>query len=141
MKLDELIVALTRQPQFIERRPDEAEPTTPPRTTSTEPDAGDAAIAVVLPDAAPPPPPENLDVVDHVDSTWAMGACHTVAVTNTGDSAITWQITLALTGTLSQNWSSTAVVNGSQVTFSGADYNATIAPGETATFGYCVGNY
>jgi endoglucanase len=77
-------------------------------------------------------------VVERLDSEWAMGSCHSVTVTNTGDAPVTWSLTLTVTGTLSQNWSSNATASGSDVTFTGVDYNATLGPGESTNFGYCV---
>jgi cellulase/cellobiase CelA1 len=135
-KLDELVVALTKAPHFTTRL---TEPLAPPLSTAPAADAGTIPpVPTTKPDAAPPTPPSDLSVSDHVDSQWSMGSCHTVTVTNEGTMAVTWRITLTISGTLSQNWSSTATAQGNQVTFSGADFNATIAPGESANFGYCV---
>jgi hypothetical protein len=136
-KLDELVVALTKEPHFTSRL---VEQLAPPLTTSPPADAGTMTppVPTTKQDAGPPSPPTDLAITDHVDSTWAMGSCHTVTVTNEGTTPTTWRITLTISGTLSQNWSSVASAQGNQVTFSGADFNATIAPGESANFGYCV---
>jgi hypothetical protein len=134
-KIDDLVVAFTQQPHFTSRR---FEPIAPPLPTGS----ADAGAMVPSPsntsDAAPPPPPSDLGISDHVDSSWAMGSCHTVTVTNNGTMPTTWRITLTISGKLSQNWSSVATAQGNQITFSGVDHNATIAPGESANFGYCV---
>lgn len=143
-KLDELVVAIAKEPHFTTRLPDVAPPPTavptmpasPPADAGTTPPPPPSATA----DAAPPPPPSDLAVSDHVDSTWSMGSCHSVTVTNEGTTQTTWKITLTISGTMTQNWSSVATVQGSQATFSGAPFNASIAPGESATFGYCVAN-
>jgi hypothetical protein len=136
-KLDELVVALAKEPHFTSRLVEEL---APPLSVSPPGDAGamPPPIPTTKPDAGPPAPPSDLAVADHVDSQWSMGSCHTVTVTNKGTTPTAWRITLTISGTLSQNWSSVASAQGNQVTFSGTDFNATIAPGESANFGYCV---
>jgi len=142
-KLDDLVVAIAKEPHFTTRLVDEAPPPSAAPSASTGPpeDAGAPPPPMKKPDAGmPPPPPSNVTVSDHVDSTWSMGSCHSVTVTNTGTSPTTWSITITISGTMTQNWSSVASAQGNQVTFSGASFNATIAPGESATFGYCLSN-
>ena len=137
LKLDDLIVELTQSPHFVERSADE--PSDDPGPAPIETDAGAAPQPSASPeDSGTPAPPHDLDVVERLDSQWAMGSCHSVTVTNTGDAPVTWSLTLTVTGTLSQNWSSNATANGSDVTFTGVDYNATLGPGESTNFGYCV---
>lgn len=102
-------------------------------------DAG-AGSEPVVPEATPEPPepPQNLDVTTIVDSKWQTGYCNRVKVTNKGTQGVTWSIKLKVQGTIKQLWNATSQVDGAYTVFSGASWNAVVAPGKSAEFGFCA---
>jgi hypothetical protein len=88
----------------------------------------------------PQAPLANPDVAFEVrtDSSWEMGRCDAVQVDNVGEAALDWEVTLTLDGTLSTQWNAVASGSTGVVTFRGADYNRTLAPGASTEFGYCL---
>ncbi len=72
-------------------------------------------------------------------TAWETGECNDVIVTNVSEMSITWVIDLDIGGVLNQSWNVVVedVVDG-LATFSGVDFNAALAPGAVAMFGYCV---
>lgn len=81
---------------------------------------------------------EALAVTTRVDSTWQGGRCETVSVRNDGDTAVDWSVQITIAGTLTDNWNSSASANSGEVTFTGADWNRSVQPGQSAEFGYCT---
>ena len=78
--------------------------------------------------------------VDNSNS-WGNGACPSVTVTNTSSAPITWEIELNLGGTMTSMWNAQVVgQTGTNARIAGDSWNATLAPGDRAEFGYCV-NY
>src|SRR5580698_7900483 len=75
-----------------------------------------------------------------LSSDWGGGYCANVTVTNTGASAITtWQVVINLNqSTAAAPWSATGVTSGSQMTNGPLAWNAAIAPGGTASYGFCA---
>jgi hypothetical protein len=73
-----------------------------------------------------------------VNNDYGSGYCHTWKVTNQGDTPLTWQVPLELDGTLMQNWESEVTGSAGTVVFTGASHNATLEPGSSAQFGFCV---
>ncbi|SDG59294.1 chitin-binding protein [Lentzea fradiae] len=72
-------------------------------------------------------------------SSWSGGFTANVAVKNTGTSAVNaWQLVWDFPSgqQLSQAWSSTITVANGKATATGASYNANLAPGATASFGF-----
>ncbi len=82
----------------------------------------------------------DVSIEDKLDSQWESGSCHTVNVTNTGSSDVTWTIEVDLGGNLDNVWNAVATPNGTKTRFSGVDFNRTLAPNEVASFGYCKSN-
>lgn len=89
-----------------------------------------------------PPPPGGSDLVASlvVTSDWASGYCADVHVKNAGRSAVTrWSVTLdAGTSTVSQAWNVTVARQGSTYTATPVDWNASIAVGGEADWGFCA---
>lgn len=83
----------------------------------------------------PPPPPQ---VTQTPNSDWGTGYCKNVRVTNPGTQPMTWQVQFAIEGTVYTTWNVTLTQSGSTVTASGVSWNATIAGGQYAEFGYCA---
>jgi endoglucanase len=105
---------------------------------------GDPDTSGGEPDANQPPPmnTSDVDVQSTVDAQWGEGSCSTVTVTNTGDSTVTWVISLEIEGTITQAWDANYQAGeGNAVAFTGATWNHTLAPGESAAFGYCADTY
>lgn len=71
---------------------------------------------------------------------WATGYCTRVRVSNPTASSVTgWAATIALDGaTLTHAWNATTSVSGDQVVAMARPYNALLAPGAAAEFGYCA---
>ncbi len=84
------------------------------------------------------PPASAVKADVHVDSTWPTGACSTVTVTNTGSQKVDWKVSLDVGGTLSDVWNATPTPDGDKVSFVGVAWNASLTPGSTASFGFCV---
>ncbi len=127
LSLQDLMVSTVRSSTFVRRSgnggsaPSPTEPGTP---QPTEPDD-------------PPLPPTGVVATVTTNSQWATGGCHDVVVTNNTASSVAWMVELAVPGTINNAWNSTRSGDIGAVTFSGAEWNATLAPGGTASFGYC----
>ncbi len=102
-------------------------PNEPPLTFDT-PDAG----------TTPLPAMNGVEVVRKPNSDWATGFCEDVAAKNITSAALDWKVTLAVSGTVNQSWNSTYVAVAGGTEFSGAAWNKTLQPGQTAGFGYCA---
>ncbi|WP_306207580.1 cellulase family glycosylhydrolase [Actinoplanes sp. RD1] len=95
-----------------------AQPTTPPPST---------------------PAPAGTCRVTSAVSAWNTGLTNSVTITNTGTAAVTgWTLvfTLAAGQTFVSGWSAAFTPAGATVTAADAGYNATLAPGGSATIGY-----
>jgi hypothetical protein len=79
------------------------------------------------------------DVTLSVTSDWGGGYCSQVTIANKGTATITgWSVVVALGGsTYGNGWSATTSVSNGQLTATPAGYNATIAAGQSASFGFC----
>ncbi len=74
-----------------------------------------------------------------INSDWGAGYCANVRVVNQGSTAATWRASLQVQGKLNQMWNATWSQSGSTVSFSGAGWNATLAPGaEMSSIGFCA---
>lgn len=84
------------------------------------------------------PPTAVCAVTYAVNNAWNTGFTATVTVKNTGATAVDgWQLTWAYPGgqRVTSAWNATVTQNGTAVSARNADWNRTIAPGATATFG------
>jgi uncharacterized repeat protein (TIGR02543 family) len=74
-----------------------------------------------------------------LQSDWGAGYCANVVLANTSSSAVTsWTVVVELNqSTLSQLWSGMHTQSGTQITVTPTDYNASIAPGASTSFGFC----
>jgi len=123
----ELLLATTRTAHFHVRKPGSPAPPPLSEPEPTEPTPTE-----------PAPPPSDLSVMVRTDSTWQAGHCDTVSVLNESDKALVWSVQLTIDGTLTDHWNCTASAMTGEVTFTGADWNRSVAPAATAQFGYCV---
>ena len=95
---------------------------------------GAAAVATAGPASAA----AGCRVAYTVSSQWPGGFGAAVAVTNLGDPVTGWTLTFSFPSgqTITQLWNGTATQSGAAVTVRDAGYNAAIATGATASFGF-----
>lgn len=134
-----LLRALVASPNFSTRRADPGIGQTTPHQSNMS-DPGDAGAPSSGGGAGGAPPVGGGQTVTvKVDSAWAGGACSTAEVFNGGGATVSWRISLDVGGALTDLWG--AVDEGGAGTtrvFSGVDWNASLAPGAKASFGFCV---
>ncbi len=146
-RLDSLVLALVGTRFFRERGGAPMSEPDDPSTTG----GGDSTGAAGSSTGAPPdettgggePGPmtgPGIDAMVHQDSVWGAGECNTVTVTNTTDAPITWQVVLALKGTMQNIWNGKATAIDGGFLFTGEVYNAEVAPKTSTSFGFCL-NY
>ena len=88
----------------------------------------------------PPPPPATLQLPARliVRSDWGTGYCTDVSVTNPSANTVTWKTSFTIQGRINNLWNAIHTQSGDQVVASGASWNARLAPGATASFGFCA---
>lgn len=69
---------------------------------------------------------------------WGTGYCANITVKNTTPAPVTWNTKVAVEGTLYEVWSATNSTSSGLVSFTGVDYNKTLAAGASTTFGGCA---
>jgi hypothetical protein len=69
---------------------------------------------------------------------WGAGACWDGVVTNTTTGAVTWEVRAPADGTVDNFWNVALEVQGSDWVFRGVEWNAELAPGAEASFGWCT---
>ncbi|MEV6304933.1 glycoside hydrolase family 3 N-terminal domain-containing protein [Actinoplanes sp. NPDC051861] len=77
--------------------------------------------------------------VTWTSNDWSTGFTATVAVTNTGTTAVNpWTLRWTFTAgqTVTQSWSARVTQSGTAVTAVGESWNASLAPGASASFGF-----
>jgi hypothetical protein len=74
-----------------------------------------------------------------LQSDWGAGYCANVVLANGGTAPVTgWTLTAALNqSTVSSVWSATYTQSGGVITLTPLDWNASIAPGASVSFGFC----
>ncbi len=82
----------------------------------------------------------GVDVQLKISSDWGAGYCADVTLTNTSSANVSnWAVTLEMNGsTLANIWNGTAGGTSGTVVVSPAAHNPAIAPGSTASFGFCA---
>jgi len=74
-----------------------------------------------------------------ITNAWDTGFCATLTVANNTASAITWQVTFPVEGTITNLWNGTFTQSGSSVTVSGVSWNAVLQPGQSMnSVGFCA---
>lgn len=89
----------------------------------------------------PPPPPQpapNFGTMQTLNSDWGSGYCNNVKVTNFGNASGNWTVSFAIKGRMYKNWNSISSQSGGTLKSSGVSWNKTLAPGQSAEFGYCA---
>ncbi|MCS6914479.1 MAG: DUF1592 domain-containing protein [Myxococcales bacterium] len=125
--LAELLVQLTQLRRFTHRRPDDAvAPDVPPPPADSLPE----------PPAAPPASPYVAEM--RRDADWPTGYCTTVTVTNRGPLPGAWEVLLVVEGTINNLWNARSEPAGKALRFRGMEYNRTLEPGASTSFGFCA---
>ncbi|MFF4881182.1 cellulose binding domain-containing protein [Micromonospora sp. NPDC000668] len=104
-------------------------PTTPPPTTPPP----------TTPPPTTPPPGGAGCAVKYTPNSWNSGFTADVQITNTGSSPVNgWTLSYALPSgqQVTSAWNATVSQSGSTVTARNLNWNGTLAPGGTASFGY-----
>jgi hypothetical protein len=96
--------------------------------------AGTGLVSTVVAQAAA----AGCRVVYSVPSQWNNGFTGNVTVTNLGDALNGWRLTWTFAGNqqIAQSWNSTYTQSGAQVTVTNAGWNAALATGASASFGF-----
>lgn len=93
----------------------------------------------VLDSPSGPATPEGLGVDVSEASRWNSGVCIDVIVTNNTETTIAWEIEVPLEGHLENIWNAEITQNlVTSLVIHGVDWNASLAPATTASFGYCT---
>ncbi|MCY1076064.1 DUF1592 domain-containing protein [Archangium lansingense] len=134
LSIPELLISLTQLPRFTLRVGETTGSGDPEPGTGGNPGGGGGG-------GNPTPTPQptgNAQVSVSVQDDWGKGYCHNVKVTNAGAAPLVWQVTLEIQGTFNHAWSAVYTHSGNKTTFSGLSWNDELAPGESASFGYCA---
>ena len=119
--------------------------TPPPPTTTTAPPTTTTTVPPTTTTTVPPTTTTTVTsgfgchVVYAKQSEWAGGFTANVTVNNTGSTTINgWVVTYAFPGDqqITNAWNATVTQSGANVTATNASFNATIAPGGNASFGF-----
>jgi len=73
-----------------------------------------------------------------VNNDWGTGYCAEGVVTNNTSADLTWEVRADDVGTITSAWNATYVMDGPDAVFVGVDWNGTIVPGASASFGFCA---
>jgi hypothetical protein len=132
LKVLDLLVSLTKTPHFRERRADPVDPgmIDPGGGTGGMSGTGGAAGA-----GGSPGPISPIAFTTNVDSDWGTGYQLTVNVTNIGMEKLVWSVSFKVEGTIASLWSATSTEANGVTTFKGVDWNGTLDPGQSASFG------
>ncbi len=138
LKIADLIVALTLAPRFAQRTTDGSES---PSTSTSSGVGGSASTGATSGGSSTAgaggsgPVMSDLLVTPTIDSQWATGYQMTVKIENQGTAPITWSATLQIDGKITDLWNASSTPAGSKTTFVGKDFNATLDPGASTSFG------
>lgn len=94
--------------------------------------------ATMPPSMMPPMNAGPISVVRTRQSEWPTGFCDEVKVQNTSTSPLAWSVELDVMGTIQNAWNAAASAAGARTRFVGVTWNATLAPGAEAAFGFCA---
>lgn len=133
LKVLDLLVSLTKTPHFLERRADPLDP------GMVDPGGGSGGMggAAGAGGAGGDPGPINpIAYTTTVDSDWGAGYQATVQVTNIGMEKLTWTVSFKVDGTIANLWNATSTEANGVTTFKGVEWNGTLDPGGSASFGF-----
>jgi cellulase/cellobiase CelA1 len=111
-------------------------PTQPPASSEVETTTVPAGIGN---DARLTSPTPGLTASSNTTSSWDTGYCLQITVENTGTAPVDWQLDFAAGGTVADKWNVTALDDGTgTITLTGEEFNRTLAPSATTSFGTCI---
>jgi hypothetical protein len=84
------------------------------------------------------PTSEGLDFSVEIYTDWGGGYCANGAVANVGDAPTSWGFFWPADGEIYTVWEANAMAMGDEIYFTGVASNATLAAGESTTFGFCA---
>jgi hypothetical protein len=137
-RLDATVLALVEAPGFGLRRADDDDAVPEPADSSAGDEAAAESASAAESTSGGVAPDPALEVTIVQTGLWAEGECNEVTVTNVSEMAVTWEVPLELTGTITTVWNAVATPSGDVTIFSGAPHNATIEPAASAGFGFCL---
>ena len=73
-----------------------------------------------------------------IASDWNAGYCADVLVTNNGVAPVVWKVQLAIQGRVNNLWNGDYTQTGTAITVWGKDYNKTVQPNASQSFGFCA---
>jgi len=140
LRIDTLLVSLARTSHFIERAADPGVGVDPePESTGADGSGGSGAGGAGQGGAGGGGPVSGQLAVDvHEDSQWQGGYCSTVTVENTGDTTVTWNVSLAIDGMITDLWNAVSTPDGTKLGFGGVQHNAVLDASESTSFGFCA---
>jgi hypothetical protein len=94
--------------------------------------------AMMPPPTMMPPNAGPISVARTRQSEWPTGFCDEVKVQNTSTSPVAWSVELDVMGSIQNAWNAAASAAGARTRFVGVTWNATLAPGAEAAFGFCA---
>lgn len=134
LKVLDLLIALTKTPHFSERRADPIDPTMPDPTGGSGGASGTGGGGGA---GGSPGPISPVAFTTTIDSDWGTGYQATINVTNISKDKLVWSIAFKVDGTIANLWNATSTIDGTGVTtFKGMDWNGTLDPGASASFGF-----
>jgi hypothetical protein len=146
--LRDILPALAGTTHFRERIGGEAELDVPgadlvPTAPGAMPEAPEPVEPPSMPPTSPPDPPggevtPGAVLVVTEASRWETGYCANARVENQTDAELRWAVEHRLEGTLSNLWNAEGSGDTGRVVFRGVAWNATLAPGQSAEFGWCA---
>ncbi len=73
-----------------------------------------------------------------IASDWGAGYCADVAVVNGTANRVEWSTAFPVQGVIKNLWNAVYTRNGDKVSAAGVEWNKTLNPGATASFGFCA---
>jgi hypothetical protein len=111
-------------------------------TRTGSPEEGDtlASGTRITPEEPEEPslPEEGLTFALTVVDDWGTGYCADGEVTNGSDAPAVWTVRSPQDGAINNIWNAVVTLDGGDFVFSGVEWNAEIAPGGVASFGFCA---
>ncbi len=140
-----LLRALVATPHFTTRRADPEQqpapmaPDAPSMGAAGAAGAAGAGGAAGASGAAGATSGDSVTVTTTTDTSWPGGSCSTAKIVNAGAAAATWQVSLEIGGELTDVWNAVDLgAKGPTRAFRGVEWNASLPPGGSTSFGFCV---
>jgi endoglucanase len=85
-----------------------------------------------------PPPTTGITATLKTSSDWGSGYCADVTVKNAGTVAVQWKVDVTIQGKMNNSWNAVTSQAGTTLTATGVDWNKTVQPNSTQSFGFCA---